>query len=58
MDARAGAVTDARRQGATREDAMKMAKHTQAQTNAHYDRDTVAATSRVSVLRFGRKDEK
>ena len=54
MDARAGAVTDARRRGATREDAMKMAKHTQAQTNAHYDRDTVAATSRVSVLRFGK----
>jgi len=58
MDARAGAVTDARRLGASREDAMAQATHTQASTNARYDRDRMAATSRVSVVRFGRKDEK
>ena len=41
MDARAGAVTDARKAGATREDAMAQATHTQASTNARYDRDRI-----------------
>jgi hypothetical protein len=55
MDARAGAVTDARRAGATRADAMDLATHTQEATNRRYDRDRIAATNRVSVLRFGKE---
>jgi hypothetical protein len=56
MDSRAGAVTDARSKGATREDAMKFATHNQASTNAHYDRDRASASSRVAVLRFGKRE--
>ncbi len=55
MDARAGAVTDARRLGASREDATALATHTQASANARYDRDRAAATSRVAVLGFGKE---
>jgi len=54
MDARAGAVTDARAKGATRADAMEFATHTQEATNRRYDRGRIAATSRVAVLRFGK----
>lgn len=57
MDARAGAITDARAKGATREDAMAQATHTQAATNARYDRNRIAATSRVAHLRFGRRED-
>lgn len=56
MDARAGAVTEARAKGATREDAMALATHTQAATNRRYDRDRLAATSRVATLRFGKNE--
>jgi len=56
MDARAGAVTDARAKGASRADAMELATHTQEMTNRGYDRDRLAATSRVAVLRFGRQN--
>ena len=55
MDARAGAVTDARSKGATRADSMDLATHTQESTNRLYDRDRIAATNRVAVLRFGGK---
>lgn len=55
MDARAGAVTEARIKGASREDAMELATHTQAATNRHYDRGRMEATGRVSVLRFGKE---
>ncbi len=54
MDARAGAVTDARAKGASRADAMELATHTQEATNRRYDRGRIAATSRVAVLRFGK----
>jgi hypothetical protein len=53
MDARAGAVTDARAKGASRADAMELATHTREATNRGYDRDRISATSRVAVLRFG-----
>jgi hypothetical protein len=57
MDARAGAVTDARTKGASRADAMELATHTQETTNRRYDRDRLSATSRVAVVRFGSKNE-
>jgi hypothetical protein len=53
MDARAGAVTDARAKGASRADAMELATHTQETTNRRYDRDRISATNRVAMLRFG-----
>jgi hypothetical protein len=56
MDARAGAVTDARAKGASRDDAMELATHTQATTNSRYDRDRISATNRVAMLRFGGKN--
>jgi hypothetical protein len=43
MDARAGAVTDARAKGASRADAMELATHTQEPTNRRYDRDRIDA---------------
>jgi hypothetical protein len=57
MDARAGAVTDARTKGASRADAMELATHTQEMTNRRYDRDRISATSRVTILRFGGKTD-
>ncbi len=56
MDARAGAVTDARAKGASRADAMELATHKQEPTNRRYDRDRIDATSRVAIPRFGGKN--
>lgn len=56
MDARAGAVTDARGRGASRADAMELATHTQEATNRRYDRDRLAATNRIAELRFGGRE--
>jgi hypothetical protein len=56
MDARAGAITDARTKGASRDDSMALGTHLQAATNRRYDRDRLSATSRVAVLRFGRQN--
>lgn len=58
MDARAGAVTEARIKGATRDDAMELATHKQAATNRHYDRGRIEATGRVSILRFGKSAQR
>jgi len=55
MDSRAGAVTDAYNKGAQSTDAMDLATHTQLSTSRRYSRDRLAATGRISELRFGVK---
>ncbi len=57
MDARAGAVTEAYDKGAREEDAMDLATHKERKTNQGYNRGRMTKTSRVSVLRFGGKNE-
>jgi hypothetical protein len=57
MDTRAGAVTDAYDKGAQASDAMDLATHKQLSTNRRYDRSRMIKTGRVSVLRFGTKNE-
>ena len=57
MDARAGAITDAYDHGARETDAMDTATHRHLSTNLRYKRAREAATSRVSVLRFGDKND-
>lgn len=57
MDARAGAITEAYNVGARETDAMSLATHTQLSTSLRYKRSKLASTNRVSVLRFGGKDD-
>jgi hypothetical protein len=52
MDARAGAVTEAHEAGADLHDTMRMATHTEVQTNLIYSRSGVEQTSRVADLRM------
>lgn len=53
MDARAGAITEAHEAGASIEDAMAAATHTEAATNLGYRRSQIEASNRVARARFG-----
>jgi hypothetical protein len=57
MDTRAGAITDAYEKGATAIDAMDLGTHRQLSTNLRYNRGRLKGTSRVSMLRFGDKND-
>ncbi|MEJ0093362.1 MAG: integrase [Methylocella sp.] len=57
MDTRAGAISDAYDKEAKSEDAMELGTHKQLATNLKYKRGRIAATNRISKLRFGDKNE-
>jgi hypothetical protein len=57
MDTKAGAITDAYDKGASEVDAMALGTHLQLATNLRYKRGRIKSTSRVSVLRFGARNE-
>lgn len=57
MDARAGAVTEAYESGATEEEAMALATHTEAKTSHGYDREMMERSRRAAQKRVGSRKE-
>ena len=55
MDARSGAITEAHEAGASLEDSMAAATHTEVSTNLGYRRTKIEASNRVARARFGSK---
>jgi hypothetical protein len=56
MDTRAGAISEAFEAGATSEDIMKLATHTQISTTIGYNRGAVVQSSRVAQLRSAKRN--
>lgn len=56
MDTRAGAISEAFEAGATSEDIMKLATHTQISTTMGYNRGAVVQSSRVAELRTAKRN--
>jgi hypothetical protein len=57
MDARSGAVTEAYEAGATEEEAMALATHTERDTSHGYDRQQIERSRRTAAKRVGSRKE-